>query len=58
MTRADPAQALNTVGGYKEYAVRAPGIGNRGERRTVVNYQEKTVYYSHDHCRSFVDIAG
>lgn len=56
MTRPDPAQVLNSSGSYQEYTVRTPGIGNRGTRRVVVDYERRTAYYSHDHYHSFIDI--
>lgn len=57
MTRPDPAQVLNSSGSYQEYTVRTPGLGNRGSRRVVVDYKNKTAYYSHDHYDSFIDVS-
>jgi len=57
MTRSAPSQTLNTIGGYQEYTVKTPGIGNRAGRRVVINREAKTAYYSHDHYHSFIDIS-
>jgi ribonuclease T1 len=39
-------------GWYREYTVRTPGERTRGARRIVAG-RDGTLYYSHDHYRSF-----
>ena len=56
MTSPDPAQTLNASGSYKEYTVKTPGVSGRGARRVVVDYVNRTAYYSHDHYHSFIDV--
>ena len=53
----DPdSQRLNTGSNYTEWTVRTPGLGNRGERRIVLDMKIGQAYYSHDHYKSFIKI--
>ena len=54
----DPnSQRLNTGSTYTEWTVKTPGLGNRGERRIVLDMTTGQAYYSHDHYKSFIEIA-
>jgi RHS repeat-associated protein len=53
----DPtSQRLNTGNTYQEWTVRTPNVGNRADRRIVVNEQTGQAFYSHDHYRSFIEL--
>ncbi|NKI70434.1 type IV secretion protein Rhs [Collimonas pratensis] len=50
-------QRLNTGSGpYSEWTVKTPGLGNRGQRRIVVDQKTGQAYYSHDHYENFIEI--
>ncbi|WP_370408178.1 ribonuclease domain-containing protein [Tenacibaculum dicentrarchi] len=50
------SERLNTSNTYKEWTVKTPNIGGRGQRRIVINNQTKQAYYTHDHYNSFIEI--
>ncbi|AJX36156.1 RHS repeat-associated core domain-containing protein [Burkholderia oklahomensis] len=55
--KSPDGQRLDTGSGpYSEWTVRTPGVGNRGERRIVVDKSTGRAYYSHDHYQSFIEI--